>query len=274
MREWGEMSNLFKHKDLLIRLAWKEIRVRYKEPILGFLWALLVPLLLTLIFMFIFTKIVRVPIKGYPFFLFLATGLFPWNFFSLSVSSCVMSILEGGSLIKKIYFPREVIPLSIVFANALNFGLTLVVAIVFVVVLGVKISLWILLLPLAFMLQIILTSGLVLLISSLQVAYRDVKFIVEIMLPFWFYLTPIFYPLNLVAEISPGLFSIYALNPMVGLVSFYRVALLGDVYLASVSSVINLFGIIFYSFISSLLLLFIGYRQFKKREPIFADVVK
>ena len=144
------MRELLKYKDLLLRLAWKEIRVRYKEPILGFLWALLVPLLLTLIFMFIFTKIVKVPIKGYPFFLFLATGIFPWSFFSMSISASVMSILEGGNLIKKVYFPREIIPLSVVLANAINFSLNLIIIFLFVLVCGVGVSWWTLLLPLVF----------------------------------------------------------------------------------------------------------------------------
>lgn len=268
------MKNLFKYRDLLIRLAWKEIRVKYKEPSLGFLWALLVPIFMALIFMFIFTKVVKVPFEGYPFFLFLTTGLFPWNFFSLTVSSSTMSILEGGNLIKKIYFPREIIPFSIVLANAMNFILTLIALVLFIVIMGVNISPWMLLLPLAFILQIILTSGLVLLISGLQVIYRDIKFIVEIALLLWFYVTPIFYPLNLIFGISEKLFYVYSLNPMVGIISLYRVALLGDGYVSGVPPQIGLINIILYSAVSSLAIFFAGYFTFKKHEPFFADLVK
>jgi len=195
------MKKLFQYRELLIRLAWKEIRVRYKEPILGLAWAFLVPVLMTLIFMFIFTKIVKIPFEGYPFFIFLAVGLFPWNFFNVSVSTSTMSILESGTLIKKVYFPREIIPISIVFANGVNFLFTLVAMIFFIIICGIKLSLWLFLLPVAFIAQILFTSGIALMISGLQVSYRDIKYIVEVALPFWFYMTPIFYPLWLVLNV-------------------------------------------------------------------------
>lgn len=268
------MKNLFKYRDLLFRLAWKEIRVRYKEPILGFLWALLVPLFMTLILMFVFTKILRVPVKGYPFFIFLATGMFPWNFFSSVISSSTMSILEGGNLIKKVYFPREIIPLSIVLANAINFLFTIIVVVIFVVSFGIKISPFILLLPLAFILQIFFIAGLTLLIAGAQVLYRDIKFMVEIILPLWFYLSPIFYPIEMVFNISRQAFSLYSLNPFVGLISLYRISLLGNVYLGSLPAGIGIIKIIVYSAVCSIAVFFIGYAYFKKREPVFADLVK
>ena len=268
------MKKVIQFRELLIRLAWKEIRVRYKEPILGFIWALLVPLSMTLIFMFIFTKIVKVPFKGYPFFIFLATGLFPWNFFSLSVSTSTMSILESGSLIKKVYFPREIIPISIVFANAIIFLFTLIPMIFFILISGIKLTLWMALLPVAFVLQIVFTSGVCLMISGLQVSYRDIKYIVEIILPFWFYITPIFYPLELVLGVSTRLFSIYILNPMVGLVTMYRIALLGNTHIANLLPNINIMIIFLYSVIFSGLFFWIGFYVFKKHEPTFPDLVK
>lgn len=268
------MKGLFRYKDLLIRLAWKEIRVRYKEPILGFLWALLVPLFMTLTLMLVFTKIVRIPVRGYPFFIFLATGIFPWNFFSSVISTSVMSILEGGNLIKKVYFPREIIPLSIVMANAVNFLFTLIVIVVFVVSFGIKLSPFIFLLPLAFALQIFFISGLALLIAGSQVIYRDVKFGVEIILPLWFYITPIFYPIEMVLNLSAWIFKIYSLNPFVGLISLYRVSLLGDVYLRSLPPQIAIGSIVLYSAICSIAMFFIGYWYFKKNETVFADLVK
>ena len=268
------MKNLFKYKDLLFRLAWKEIRVRYKEPLLGFLWALLVPLFMTIILMFIFTKVIRVPVSGYPFFIFLATGMFPWNFFSSVISASTMSILEGGNLIKKVYFPREIIPLSIVLANAINFIFTLIVVIVFVISFKIKLSFFIFFLPVAFILQVLFISGMALLIAGSQVIYRDIKFIVEILLPLWFYMTPIFYPLELVLNISRGAYNVYSLNPLVGLVSLYRVSLLGNVYIDSLPGEINIINLIAYSAACSFAVFFMGYWCFKKREPVFADLVK
>ena len=257
-----------------MRLAWKEIRVRYKEPILGFVWAFLVPILMTLILMFIFTKIVKIPFKGYPFFLFLATGLFPWNFFNLSVSTSIMSILESGSLIKKVYFPREVIPISIVFANAINFLLTLLPLILFIIVSGIRLSLWLLLLPVVFILQILFVSGVTLMVSGLQVSFRDVKYIADVALPFWFYATPIFYPLGLVSNLSENMFYLYMLNPLAGLITLYRVALLGDVHIANLPPQINVLAVFLYSLISSIVFFYLGFYIFKKHEPVFADLVK
>lgn len=268
------MRELLKYRELLMRLAWKEIRVRYKEPILGLAWAFIVPILMTLVFMFIFTKIVRIPFEGYPFFIFLAIGLFPWNFFNVSVVTSTMSILESGALIKKVYFPREIIPISIVFANGVNFLFTLIAMIFFMVICGIKLSLWILLLPVAFLLQILFTSGVTLMISGLQVSYRDVKYIIEVALLFWFYMTPIFYPLWLVLAVSKKMFYFYILNPMVGLVTMYRVALLGDAHIANLEPDINIYFIFLYAVISSVFFFLMGYRIFKKHEPSFADLVK
>jgi len=268
------MKRILEYRELLIRLAWKEIRVRYKEPILGVVWALLVPLLMTLVFMLIFTKIVKVPFKGYPFFIFLATGLFPWNFFSLSVSTSTMSILESGSLIKKVYFSREIIPISIVFANAINFLVTLIPLLLVIVLSGIKLGPYLLLLPIIFILQIFFTSGIALMISGLQVRFRDVKYLVEIILLFWFYVTPIFYPLDLVMKVSENMFYLYMLNPMAGLITMYRVALLGDLHIVNQLSSVNVLGVFLYSAVSSFFFLFLGHGIFKKHEPIFADLVK
>ncbi|MCM8792210.1 MAG: ABC transporter permease, partial [Candidatus Omnitrophica bacterium] len=113
--------------ELLLRLALKEIKVRYKFPILGFLWALFMPLCIIIIFKIIFSYFLKIEIKGYPFFVYITTAIFPWNFFSISISNSVLSIQENSSLIKKIYFPREIIPLSIVLANLINFILSVIV---------------------------------------------------------------------------------------------------------------------------------------------------
>ncbi|MFH1478516.1 MAG: ABC transporter permease [Candidatus Omnitrophota bacterium] len=275
MNVWvKDIKELIKHRELLLMLAWKEIRVKYKEPILGFLWALLVPIFMTLIFMFVFTRLFKVPVRGYPFFIFLITGLFPWNLFALTFSASCMSILEGGALIKKVYFPREIVPLSIVLANVINFLFTLVIVVLFVIIFGIKPSIYLLLLPVAFILQILLISGLALIVAGAQVLHRDVKFLVEVGLLFWFYLSPIFYPLELVINISRNAFNLYSVNPFVGLISLYRVSLLGNTYLNSVPKEIALGKVILYSAICSIAIFLIGYRYFKKRESIYIDLVK
>lgn len=267
--------NILKYKELLIRLAIKEIRVRYKEPVLGFLWALIVPLLVGVILLFVFTKIIKIPSQGYPFFIFLITGLFPWNFLGLSVSNSTMSILESGDMIKKVYFPKEIIPFSIVLANGINFMFTVLALMLFLVLLKIKLSLWILILPYAVLNQLILVLGLALLISGLQVVYRDIKFIVEVVMLLWFYMTPIFYPLSLVYNMSDKFFNVYAfLNPMVGITVLYRIAFIGSDYFNDIPVSFSLPVLLIVSLLSSMIIFILGYKIFNRHEARFADLVR
>ena len=260
---------LARYRDLLFWLAAKEIKVRYKSPILGFLWTLLVPLLTSLILWLVFTYVVPMPAARYPFFLFLIVGTFPWNFFSLSLSSATMSVLESGALIKKTAFPRAVIPLSIVAANLFNFLLSLVVVIGIILVSGYPLSPWLWLLPVAVGLEVLLTTGVVLLVSGLQVRYRDVKYLTEIGLLFWFYLTPIFYPLDLVLRGPRILQGLYLLNPFVSIIELYRFTLLGAAPGAPISHMLTL-GM---AAAASLGVFVVGLLVFRRHEPAFADWV-
>jgi ABC-type polysaccharide/polyol phosphate export permease len=264
------LTELARHRDLLFWLAAKEIKVRYKLPLLGFLWALLVPLSLSLILWLIFTYVMPIPMRRYPFFLFLITGMFPWNFFAQSVSNSTMSVLEAGQLVRKSAFPRVLIPVSIVAANLFNFLMALAVVIAIIVVWGVPISRWVWLLPVAVGLHVVLTTGITLLVASLQVRYRDVKYLAEVGLLLWFYLTPIFYPLDLIAHIPSALQAVYLLNPFVAIVELYRLALLGGTLGAAVmpSSAMLSLGIVL-----SLGLFLIGFASFRRHEQTFADWV-
>ena len=261
-----------KYRQLIFNLASKQIKVKYKHPVLGFLWALLVPLSLSLVFMLVFSKIIKVPIANYPFFIFLITALFPWNFFNLSVSESTMSILEGGELIKKVYFPREIIPISIVLTNLINFVFTVIVVIFFLLIFKIKISILILFLPFIILLQIFLISGIVLMVSSLQVRFRDIKYVIEVLLSLWFYLTPIFYPLNLVANISERFLGFYLLNPLTQLVTLYRVVFLPD-YINQLPATISIYHLIFGCILLCLGIFYLGILVFRKYAPDFADYI-
>lgn len=256
----------------MINLVSKHIKVKYKHPILGFLWALLVPLLLTVIFMVTFSFIIKISIPEYPFFIFLVTAMFPWNFFSLSVSESTMSILEGGELIKKAYFPREVIPITNVLSNLINFFFTLIIVVFFLLIFKIRISILILFLPLVILLQVFLVSGIVLLSSGLQVRYRDVKYIVEVLLLLWFYLTPIFYPLSLVADISTRFLFFYLLNPLTQLVTIYRVMFLPQ-YLQQLPCDISIYYLVSLCIVMSFGTFYIGLLVFRKYSPTFSDFV-
>lgn len=263
-------AELYRYRDLLVWLAAKEVKVRYKLPVLGFLWAFLVPLLLSLILWFIFSRVLPTPTASAPFFLFLLTGMFPWSFFAQTVSQATMSILEAGPLVRKTAFPRAVIPLSIVAANFINFLLSLTVLLAMLVACRVPLSPWLWLLPFVMAIHAALTVGVVLLVAGLQVRYRDVKYFTEVALLLGFYVTPIFYPLELVARSAPALHLIYLLNPFVYLVELYRAALLGA--FPGVGTMPPLTALAAAA-VASLVLLSLGAAVFRRQEPAFADWV-
>ncbi|MBI3312187.1 MAG: ABC transporter permease [Candidatus Omnitrophica bacterium] len=264
------LAELVQHQDLLFWLAAKEIKVRYKLPLLGFLWTVLVPLGLSGILWLVFTFFMPISMSRYPFFLFLITGMFPWNFFAQSLSSATMSVLDAGALIRKTAFPRVLIPLSIVAANLFNFMLALGVVVLTVTLSGRWLSPWLWLLPVAVGVQVMLTIGMALLVAGLQVRYRDVKYITELGLLLWFYMTPIFYPLESLAQVPVFWQQVYALNPCVGIIELYRLAILGATSGATAVGSPLLFGL---SAGLSGVLLVIGVRTFRRQEPVFADWV-
>ena len=264
------LSRLWRYGDLLFWLSAKEIKVRYKLPILGFLWALFVPLATSLILWLVFSVVTpTMPNSRYPFFLFLIVGMFPWNFFSQSVSQATMSILDAGSMIKKTAFPRAIVPLSIVASNGFNFVLTLLVVVGVMIASRVPLSPWLLLLPFAVVCEVLFTTGIVLLVAGLQVRYRDVKYLTEISLILWFYLTPIFYPLELVAHAPAVLRSWYVCNPLVYLIELYRVVLLGG----SSATMLSPYLAVGVSAVICVAMFFAGLGVFRRHESTFADLV-
>lgn len=250
-----------KYWDLILGLAVKDLKVRYKSAFLGFLWSILTPLFLALIFFVVFTKIIPMGIEKYP--LFLLCALFPWNFLQLCLNSGTVSIVSSGNLIKKVYFPREVIPISVIFSNAYNFLLSLLILVLGIIFLGAGIKITVIYLPLVIAFQLIFTLGLLLIFSGLHTYYRDTKYIVEIFTIGWFYLTPIFYPIDLIPHSFRNIY--IALNPMAVFVNFYRDILLYGLWPD--------FFEVFYLILSSLFFYSIGIFVFKKYEPMFADVV-
>ncbi len=267
-----QLKEIIQYRHLLFRLVLKELKFRYKHPFLGFLWAFIVPFSMILIFMLVFSYFLKIPHQGYPFFIFLVSALFPWNYLNLSLSTSTMSMLDNASLIKKVYFPRELIPLSIVLLNLVLFIFSLLLMLIFTISMKIKFSFFILWLPAIIFLETIFVAGLCLIISSLQVKYRDIKYIVEVLLMFWFYLTPIFYPLDLVANISGNFFKIYMLNPLAQLITFYRIALIGD-YIKFIPPQINLLELIFYNLLICIITFLLGLIVFKRQNPRLADLL-
>lgn len=228
LQTWRE---LLQYRFLLKQLVIVNLKVRYKNSVLGFLWTLLNPLFMMLVFTVLFT--IMLPQAAVPNFpLFVLVALLPWQFFSNSVMMSTSSIVGNAHLIKKVYFPREVLPLSTVLSNLANFALALVVLFGMMVVLRGPFTIWILLLPLIIAVQLIFTLGCAFFLSAATVFYRDVPMIMDVLMLAWFFLTPIFYPISILPQ-SKEIFGIvlnvqrlvYILNPMASLIASYRVIL-------------------------------------------------
>jgi len=253
-------NRLFPHRDTLKNLVLRNLRVRYKGSILGFSWAFLNPLLTMLILYVVFSKIMRIQIEQYP--LFLLSALLPWSFFSLSLTDATHSIVDNANLVKKVYFPREILPLSYVLSNFINLLFNLAVLLPILIIFraqGLKI---VYLLPVVLITHLVFTIGLALFLSCANVYFRDVSHILGIILMFWFYLTPVFYSIDMVPQ---HLRSIYLLNPMVSIITMYRNVL----FEGRLPTMIN----ISIAMLVTMIMLLFGYFVFKRYEPSFAKEI-
>ncbi|MDP1809422.1 MAG: ABC transporter permease [Actinomycetota bacterium] len=271
-----QLKSLFKYKELLLNFAKKELKVKYKNSVLGFFWSLLNPILMMIVFTVLFTvSPLRVAAKGIDNFpIFFLAGLLPWNFFNATVVGSTTSIVGNGALIKKVYFPRELLPISIAVANLVNFALELLVLIVFVLGSGLFLTrflgfykflpILLVLLPILF----VFTLGVSLMAASLNVYFRDIQHIIGIILMVLFYSTPIIYKFN------PGMFGkfgiIYMLNPMADIVLSFKSILYGNA--DNVLAVPN-WHYMAYSAAAASIMFLLGYIVFIRLEPDFAEEV-
>ena len=229
----SRLRELFSYRELVENLVVRDLKVRYKNSVLGFVWSLLNPLLLMLVFTVVFTVVFpNLTIPKFPVFVLCA--LLPWNFFNTAVMSATNSVVQSGHLIKKVYFPREILPIATVLSNFANFLLALPVLFVFIIISGVPITPWLVYLPLIMVIQVIFTIGIALILATLNVFYRDTAVIMEVIMQAWFFLTPVFYPAELVPEWKiiwglsvPVRRLAYILNPMASIIASYRSVLYG-----------------------------------------------
>ncbi|MDQ0338508.1 ABC-2 type transport system permease protein [Caldalkalibacillus uzonensis] len=217
------LANILKYKELLYFLVHKEIRVRYRNSLFGFLWSLLEPLGLMVIYTIVFSIILRFEVENYA--LFVLSGLIPWMFLTQSINRGTKSLTNNSSLIRKIYFPRQIFPITIILANLVNFIPALFLVLAFAVIMNVNL-LWgnLLLLPFIILIHALFVLAIVLLLSISNVYYRDTEFVFNLISRAWMYLSPIIYPVYLVPE---QYLNLYMLNPMAIIISMYRTALMG-----------------------------------------------
>lgn len=212
-----QLKELYRYRSLIWNLVVRELKARYRGSMLGFLWSFLNPLLLMSVYTLVFSVYLRFNMESYT--VFLISGLLPWLWFSSSLLEASGSILAGGSLIKKILFPAEILPLVVVLSNAVNFLLSLPILLLFIILFDISIGMSILTLPVVLCIQLVFTIGLALLFSALCVHYRDIQHVLNNFLTLWFFVTPIIYPLTSIPE---KIRFTASLNPVAPLIFAYQ----------------------------------------------------
>ena len=255
------LREFWEHRELLYFLVWRDLKARYKETLLGILWVILQPLLMTLVFTIFLGKLVRVETGATPYPLFLYAGLLPWTFFSNAVSSGSYSILASAQMITKVYLPRLIIPAAAVSVRLSDFLVASIVLIVLMRYYGVQLGWQILLLPLLVLQITVLALALSALLSALNVKFRDTGTAMPVILQVWMFASPIVYPRSLV----PARWEwAYQINPLTGLIEGFRSAFLG--------LPINRQGLALSGLIT-IVLLVISMFVFRRLEDDFADIV-
>ncbi len=271
-----EFKELMRYKELLIRLVVRDIKVRYKNSFLGFLWSLLNPLLQVAAMTFAFRKVLAIDIPNYSAYLLCA--FLPWSFFQMSVLDASMSILLQSSLVKKSYFPREVLPISIVLSNYVHFLMAMGVFFVYLLLRGTEIQITWLLLPVVSIIQLMLNMGVALFVSAMNVFYEDVKYMVTVILNLLLFLMPVMYMVensSFTKGIDEPYRSIitqsYYINPLSMLLTAYRKLLLPPFNSQTIQDIPLNYWYLALSGVTSALIFIGGYAFFNKRKWYFAE---
>jgi lipopolysaccharide transport system permease protein len=221
------LRELWAYRELLLFLAWRDIKVRYKQTTLGILWVVLQPLLMTIVFSTFFGVLARVPSDGLPYPLLVFAGLLPWNFFSVAVIQSGSSIVGNTNLITKVYFPRLIIPAAAIAARLVDFGVAFLILIGLMAYYRVVPSSQAAALPALVLLTSLLALGCGTLVAALNVKYRDVGVLLPVVMQLWMFVSPVLYSSQLIRNAWPRGYRIYELNPLAGIVEGFRSALFG-----------------------------------------------
>lgn len=257
--DWPE---LWEYRELLYTLVEREIKIRYKQTAIGASWVLLQPLITMLIFTAIFGRMAKMPSDGIWYPAFTLTALLPWTYFSQAITRSGASLVSSANLVTKVYFPRILLPLSMVVSPLIDFALSLVLLFVLLLYAGIPLTWKVLTLPLFVLVAMLTALGVGLLLSTANVKYRDVGHAIPFLIQIWMFLSPIVYPVSLVPERWKLL---YGLNPMAGVIEGFRWALLGKSAPDPVvmgASIVMFIGV-----------LIAGFAYFNKMERDFADVI-
>lgn len=258
-----KLDELWEYRELLFFLTWRDISVRYKQTVLGAAWAVLQPFMTMIVFSLFFGGLAQIPSDGVPYPVWSYAALVPWGLFAHGLQMSSDSLVGNANLIKKVYFPRLVIPISAVMAGFVDFVIAFVVLIIMMLVFGIIPTLNIIFLPLFVLLAIVSSLGVGLWLSAMNVQFRDVRYTIPFLTQFLMFLTPIAYPSSLIE--NDVLRALYGLNPMAGVVEGFRWALLNTDTAPSL--------VLVASSIAATLLMVSGLFYFRRMEKTFADVV-
>lgn len=261
---WSALNlrDLWLYRELILFMTWRDLKVRYKQTLLGASWAVLQPFMTMVVFSIFFGSLANVPSDGVPYPIFSYTALIPWTLFSKALQDASRSLVASSHMITKVYFPRMILPLASVLAGVVDFLIAFFVLIGMMVYFGISPTSNVWALPLFLLLALITAVGVGLWLSALNVLYRDINYVLPFLTQFWMFLTPIAYPSSMVPQKFQGL---YALNPMTGVVEGFRWVLLGTGQPPGLMTLV--------SSLVAVALLISGMFYFKRMERLFADMV-
>jgi lipopolysaccharide transport system permease protein len=263
-RGWASLGlrSIWEYRELLYFLAWRDIKVRYKQTAIGAAWAIIQPLLTMALFTAIFGRFAKIPSDGLPYPIFAYSALLPWNFFSGALTRTVASVVGSSHLITKVYFPRLVIPTASTISGIVDFSFSFIVLLGMMVWFGIRPHLGVLALPLLLLLAQATALAVGLWFSALNVKYRDVGYAIPFIVQLWMFASPLAYPVSMIPERWRLL---YSLNPMVGVIEGFRWALLGKAHPDWMALGISITVVT--------LLLFSGAAYFRRMERTFGDII-
>ena len=256
-----DFKELKQFRDLFYFLVWRDIKVLYAQTILGFFWAILLPLVQIVVFTLIFGKVAKISTEGIPYFLFSTVAIVPWTYISEAATRSSQSLVTDQNMLGKIYFPRLIFPLTPILAKLVDFGISILILVAVMIVYRVSLTWNLLLFPILILMMICISAGLGMWSSALAIRYRDVKHAMPFLIKILMYSAPIVYS---AATIPEKYRIIYSLNPLVGVIEGYRCCLLGT----PISWQYIIPGII-----TATILLISGTLYFKRSERVFADVI-
>lgn len=261
----GGITRLVHYRDLLLTLIVHRIKVRYKQSVLGLAWAILQPLVLMLIYTVIFSYIVKMPSDGAPYAIFAYAALLPWTGFATALTNATNGVVSNSNLITKVYFPREILPLSYVFSSLVDLLIASLVMLGLLFYYRIPLTLNALYTIPIIVVMLLFVTAVSLFLGALQVRFRDIGVAMPLLLQLWMFATPVVYPMSALDKLPAGVRTLYKLNPMVGVVENFR-----RVVLQGVAPEWNSFGV---AIVVSLVLLPAAYLYFKHREATMADVI-